>query len=163
MCIQRELWQAKLRWWTRDALLSQLLTDPPGERWKTSSDLLLTCKNIHTSQWHKRVPQRVNVSKPDHQRPWTCLTERCVSACLNAWLSAHWIYRGMFAFFNRSAEEVMPQSMSLPSCIIALLCHCQRLATATSDCFLLSLFLSVFFFYPFCPVSISSHRTNLLT
>lgn len=37
--------------------------------------------------------------------------------------------------FNRSAEEVMPQSMSQPSCIIAPLCHCQGLSRATSDCF----------------------------
>lgn len=37
--------------------------------------------------------------------------------------------------FNRSAEEVMPQSMSQPSCIIAPVCHCQGLGKATSDCF----------------------------
>lgn len=37
---------------------------------------------------------------------------------------------------NRSAERVMPQPMSQPSCIIAPVCHCQRLGKASSDCFL---------------------------
>lgn len=45
--------------------------------------------------------------------------------------------------FNRSAEEVMPQSMSQPSCIIAPLCHCQGPGRATSDCFPL-------FSFPLC-------------
>lgn len=36
---------------------------------------------------------------------------------------------------NRSAESVMPQPMSQPSCIIAPVCHCQRLGKASSDCF----------------------------
>lgn len=60
-----------------------------------------------------------------------CLSEN-VYVC--DWVSALLNY-GACLLFNRSAEEVMPQSMSQPSCIIAPLCHCQRLGRATSDCF----------------------------
>lgn len=78
--VQRVRREAKQRWWTHDALLSRLLTDPPGERRRTSSDLLLTCENVHAGPWHERVRERDNLSKQDRQRPWTCLTGRRVSA-----------------------------------------------------------------------------------
>lgn len=63
--------------------------------------------------------------------PWGCLVEgmRCglfVCVVLN--------YRACL-LFNRSAERVMPQPMSPPSCIIAPVCHCHRLGKASSDCF----------------------------
>lgn len=63
----------------------------------------------------------------------------CARLCV--WVSAVLHYR-VCLLFNRSAEEVTPQSMSQPSCIIAPLCHCQRLGRATSDCFSPPLFSS---------------------
>lgn len=47
--------------------------------------------------------------------------------------------------FNRSAEELQ-SPMSQPSCIIAPVCHCHRLARATSDCS--SPLSPLFAFYP---------------
>lgn len=56
--------------------------------------------------------------------------------------------------FNRSAEELMPQPRSQPSCIIAPVCHCQRLGKATSDCFLpLSPLFAFYLPHPTFPLS----------
>lgn len=92
--------------------------------------------NGRTSQWHIRVRIRVNTSKQDHPVSLNMFGIRgdvCVCLCAWVWLSTSVNYR-IRLLFNRSAEEVVPQSMSQPSCIIAPVCHRQRLGKATSDC-----------------------------
>ena len=141
MCVSRERWEDKSRWWTRsgNTVLSQILTHPLGEceRRRPSADLC--CETLTPASDASVCAKCVNLSKWNHPCPWTCSAGRFffffpsyARVCL--WVSAVLHYR-VCLLFNRSAEEVTPQSMSQPSCIIAPLCHCQRLGRATSDCF----------------------------
>lgn len=115
-----------------------------------SFTLPLTCLywNAHTAKLDIRVQVYY------HIKIVVCVLE---NVCWKGWGVDPFMYVVLnyraCLLFNRSAQELMPQPMSQPSCIIAPVCQCQRLGKATSDCCSpLSPFFA-FYLYPSFPLS----------
>ena len=122
------LWRVALyRRWDREGHDSHTGREV-AQQFCPSADLLVL-RNAHTA----KSDMRVHVYH--HVKIAVCVLE---NACWKGWgvelLCVILNYRACL-LFNSSAEELMPQPKSQPSCIIAPVCHCQRLSKATSDCF----------------------------
>lgn len=133
VCVCTERWDAKSRLW-RECIPLTIPNTPTGweieEQLWPSADLWNACTGQR--RWLVLTCHSMIICVLEHV--WQGDMCSCLYGCVTDWLSALLNYR-VCLLFSRSAEEVMPQSMSQPSCIIAPLCHCQGLGTATSDCF----------------------------